>query len=147
MSSSQALDWRKLFDLSSEQNLEFSPPEVHGGSVIVKPPPEVFDEGIRRWKHLLVAQFLRRPPKFGSLQKLVDMLWSKQGAVEVKMRFLLKRDLAKLQVRLVLPFTWIIQRLTYAKVCVEISIDFEFLRFINVELRDGSFISIGVEVP
>ncbi|MBA0841755.1 hypothetical protein Goarm_001619 [Gossypium armourianum] len=38
------------------------------------------------------------------------------------------------------------QHLTYMHVCVEISVDFE-LFFINVELRDGSFVSIGVEVP
>ncbi|MBA0763322.1 hypothetical protein Gotri_012781 [Gossypium trilobum] len=76
MSSSQALDWRKLFDSPSDQSLVFFPPEVHGGSITVKPPAEVFDEGIRRWHHLLVAQFLGRPLNFRSLQKLVDMLWS-----------------------------------------------------------------------
>ncbi|MBA0550642.1 hypothetical protein Golob_021576, partial [Gossypium lobatum] len=80
---------RKLFDSFFEQNLEFSPPKVHGGSVIVKPPAE----------------------------KLVNMLWSKQGVIEVNM------------------------------VYVEISVDFEFPRFINIELSDGSFVSIRVEVP
>ncbi|MFQ6654717.1 hypothetical protein Gotur_025588 [Gossypium turneri] len=39
------------------------------------------------------------------------------------------------------------QLLAYAKVCVEIFVDFELPRFINIELSDGSFISIGVEVP
>ncbi|MBA0723534.1 hypothetical protein Golax_004108 [Gossypium laxum] len=39
------------------------------------------------------------------------------------------------------------QLLVYAKVCVEISVDFELPHFINVELCDGSFVSIGVEVP
>ncbi|MBA0844616.1 hypothetical protein Goarm_023328, partial [Gossypium armourianum] len=39
------------------------------------------------------------------------------------------------------------QRLVYAKVCVEISVDFELPHFINVELCDGYFVSIGVEVP
>ncbi|MBA0709275.1 hypothetical protein Golax_024315, partial [Gossypium laxum] len=38
------------------------------------------------------------------------------------------------------------QRLTYVKVCFEISVDFELPGFINVELHDGSFVSIRVEV-
>ncbi|PPD97255.1 hypothetical protein GOBAR_DD05727 [Gossypium barbadense] len=40
MSSSQALDWRKLFDSPSDQSLVFFPPEVHGGSITVKPLAE-----------------------------------------------------------------------------------------------------------
>ncbi|MBA0688267.1 hypothetical protein Goari_006069 [Gossypium aridum] len=39
------------------------------------------------------------------------------------------------------------QHVAYAKVCVEIFVDFELPCFINVELRNGSFVSIGVEVP
>ncbi|MBA0766084.1 hypothetical protein Gotri_015160 [Gossypium trilobum] len=53
MSSSQALDWMKLFYSSFEQSLDFFPPKVYGGSIVVKPPAEVFDEGFRggstRW--------------------------------------------------------------------------------------------------
>ncbi|MBA0556725.1 hypothetical protein Golob_026803 [Gossypium lobatum] len=40
-----------------------------------------------------------------------------------------------------------LQHLAYTKVCLEISIHFELPHFINVELSDCSFVSIGVEVP
>ncbi|KAK5792943.1 hypothetical protein PVK06_034076 [Gossypium arboreum] len=61
---------------------------------------------------------LMKPKNLSSAkqEKLVDMLWSKQRAVEVK------------------------------TVCVEISVDFELPHFINVELCDCSFVSIGVKV-
>ncbi|MBA0711736.1 hypothetical protein Golax_010886 [Gossypium laxum] len=39
-----------------------------------------------------------------------------------------------------------LQHLAYTKVCLDISIHFELPRFINVELHDCSFVSIGVEV-
>ncbi|KAK5811133.1 hypothetical protein PVK06_026455 [Gossypium arboreum] len=40
-----------------------------------------------------------------------------------------------------------LQRLAYVKVSVEVFVDFELPHFINVELRDGSLVFIGVEVP
>ncbi|MBA0845199.1 hypothetical protein Goarm_022516, partial [Gossypium armourianum] len=96
---------------------KFFRPKVHGGSVIIKPPAEVFDEGIRKWQHSLVAQFLSYTASTLSTPLYMDNITALQ------------------------------QRLAYAKVCVEISVDFELPRFINVELCDGSFVYIGVEVP
>ncbi|MBA0825948.1 hypothetical protein Goarm_010849, partial [Gossypium armourianum] len=40
-----------------------------------------------------------------------------------------------------------LQHLAYVKVCVEVTVDFKLPRFINVELRDDSFVFIRVEVP
>ena len=39
------------------------------------------------------------------------------------------------------------QRLAYAKVCVEIKDTMDIPRFIEVELRSGTFVSVNVEVP
>ncbi|KAK8576910.1 hypothetical protein V6N13_121909 [Hibiscus sabdariffa] len=39
------------------------------------------------------------------------------------------------------------QQLAYAKVCVEVSANFQIPKFINVKLRDGTIGSIDVEVP
>ncbi|MBA0814000.1 hypothetical protein Gohar_019851 [Gossypium harknessii] len=85
------------------------------------------------------------------------MLWSKQEAVEVKMlsrvplELFTQKGLSYITSALGAPIymnniATLQQCLIYTQVCVEISIDFELL-FINVELRDGSFVSIGVEVP
>ena len=36
---------------------------------------------------------------------------------------------------------------TYAKVCVEIEATMEIPYFIKVELRDGTFVSITIDIP
>ncbi|MBA0682690.1 hypothetical protein Goari_024386, partial [Gossypium aridum] len=85
MSSSQALDWMKLFYSSFEQSSDFFPPEVYGGSIVVKPPAEVFDEGFRGGNTHWWLNFL------GSLPILVIYRsWSicfgvNKGIAEVKM--------------------------------------------------------------
>ncbi|MBA0554068.1 hypothetical protein Golob_013197 [Gossypium lobatum] len=162
MSSSQPLDWRKLFDLPSDQSLVFFPPEVHGGSITVKPPAVVFDEGIRCWHHLLVAQFLGQPPNFHSLQKLVldHCPWHIQNKPMVLRKW--EPNLQRLDSPLTIcrigyiasalgtPFymdkiTTLQQRHAYVKVCFEISVDFEFPGLINVELHDGSFVLLELK--
>ncbi|KAA3470332.1 reverse transcriptase [Gossypium australe] len=106
MSSSQALDWRKLFDSSSEQKIGF---------------------------------FLDNMP-----------IWVRLGLVPLEL--FTQKGLSYIASVLGTPFymdniTTLQQRLACVKVvCLEISIDFELSRFINVELHDGSFVSIGVEV-
>ncbi|KAK8577610.1 hypothetical protein V6N13_027879 [Hibiscus sabdariffa] len=60
-----------------------SPTECEG-LITVKPPLEVFDEGIAEWQNSLVGQFIRGAPSFGALQKLVDTLWGKHSSIKVK---------------------------------------------------------------
>ena len=39
------------------------------------------------------------------------------------------------------------ERLTYANVCIKVEASMEIFHFIEVELNDGSFVSIFIEVP
>ncbi|KAA3482827.1 Geminivirus AR1/BR1 coat protein [Gossypium australe] len=151
-----SLDWRKFFYSSSEQSLEFFPSEAHGGSIAIKPPTKMFDEGIWRWQHSLVAQFLGQPPNFGSLQKLGSGSWplthpeQADGAEKlsrVPLELFPQKGFSYIASAFGTPLymdniTALLQHLAYAKICVEISVDFELPHFINVELRDCSFVSI-----
>ncbi|XP_039041212.1 uncharacterized protein LOC120179791 [Hibiscus syriacus] len=71
------MDWRSLFVGVEEQSLDFFPPECREGSMTVVPPNVVFEEGILEWKFSLVGQFIGSAPNFGSLQKLVEIVWGK----------------------------------------------------------------------
>ena len=77
-------DWRKLFAAASDQSLQFFPPKLHDGTVIVNPPTRIFEEGINCWKNAVVAQFIGRIPNFSLFQRLVNMLWGADGEVDIR---------------------------------------------------------------
>ncbi|KAE8654519.1 hypothetical protein F3Y22_tig00117048pilonHSYRG00574 [Hibiscus syriacus] len=85
MSGDAPTDWRKLFAAGIDQELEFFPPTVVEGSCVVKPPKELFEEGILDWKHALVGQFIGSAPSFSSIQKIVTLLWSKASPIKVSL--------------------------------------------------------------
>ncbi|KAK8651283.1 hypothetical protein V6N13_140891 [Hibiscus sabdariffa] len=62
------VDWRKLFV-----------------GVTVKPPAEVFEEGISEWRNSLIGQFIGAAPNFSALQRTVDALWGKNSLSKVSM--------------------------------------------------------------
>ncbi|XP_039036061.1 uncharacterized protein At4g02000-like [Hibiscus syriacus] len=69
------MDWRKLFQCSSNHQLQYFPPNERNGTLLVHPLPEVFEGGISEWKYSLVGQFLGSAPNFSSLQRIIDGLW------------------------------------------------------------------------
>ncbi|KAK8573931.1 hypothetical protein V6N13_096862 [Hibiscus sabdariffa] len=81
------------------QSLDFFPPVISTGSVAVKPPSEVFEEGILEWRFSLVGQFIGGSPNFSALQKLVNLTWGKIAPVENRPLLLRKWEpnLAKLE--------------------------------------------------
>ncbi|MBA0763323.1 hypothetical protein Gotri_012782 [Gossypium trilobum] len=69
----------------------------------------------------------------------------------VPLEFFTQKGLSYIASALGTPFymdniTTLQKRLAYVKVCFEISVDFVLPGFINIELHDGSFVSIRVEV-
>ncbi|PPR95488.1 hypothetical protein GOBAR_AA25196 [Gossypium barbadense] len=56
--SSQVMDWRKLFVANKDQSLQYFPPVNNNGSTMVAPPPEIFGAGVqRKTVKLLWAKF------------------------------------------------------------------------------------------
>ncbi|XP_039000816.1 uncharacterized protein LOC120126790 [Hibiscus syriacus] len=53
------------------------------GSLTVKPPKHIFEEGILEWRYALVGQFIGSTPNFGLLQKTIDLMWNKAALVKV----------------------------------------------------------------
>ncbi|KAK8700525.1 hypothetical protein V6N13_018919 [Hibiscus sabdariffa] len=182
-STATTIDWRKLFAASSDQSLEFFPPEISESELTVKPPKDFFDEGFHMWRNALVGQFISKPPNFSMMQKLVNFLWGKHGEVDNKPLILrrwepnmpsLNFDLEKILMWIHLTgiplelfskrglsyiasvigtplymdnVTGSRQRLAYAKVCVEISVNSCLPDSVNVVLGNGSLASVGVDVP
>ncbi|XP_039058910.1 uncharacterized protein LOC120202561 [Hibiscus syriacus] len=85
MSVGVATDWRSLFAAGNEQELDFFPPSEAAGLLVVKPPRDVFEEGILEWRHALVGQFIGSTSNFGLLQKTVDLMWGKAAPVKVSL--------------------------------------------------------------
>ena len=77
-------DWRKLFATNCDQTLQFFPPRITNGKIIVEPPFEIFEEGIKCWKNAIVAQFIGRAPNFSLFQKMAKVLWGADGDVDVR---------------------------------------------------------------
>ena len=52
--------------------------------MIVAPPDDIFEEGIDQWRNVIVAQFIGRIPNFSFFQKMVNILWGAEGAVDLR---------------------------------------------------------------
>lgn len=50
---------------------------------MVKPPKEVIQEGIQHWDSCLVGQIFRKNPKYSLVYNVANMLWGRDGSVEV----------------------------------------------------------------
>ncbi|KAK8615338.1 hypothetical protein V6N13_069113 [Hibiscus sabdariffa] len=126
---------------------------ISAGSIVVKPPSEVFEEGILEWRFSLVGQFIGGSPNFSALQELVNLMWGKIAPVEARMAELYsRRGLSYITSALGSPLymdtiTATRQRLEYARVCVEVSAGYVFLDSIDVVLQDGSIVLVYVTVP
>ncbi|XP_039009969.1 uncharacterized protein LOC120138595 [Hibiscus syriacus] len=84
-------------------------PAVIEGSCVVKPPKDVFEEGISEWKFAHVGQFIGSAPAFGSIQRVVSMLWGKASPIKHKPIFLRRWEpnLKELQFDLIRMPIWI----------------------------------------
>ncbi|KAK8714045.1 hypothetical protein V6N13_149247 [Hibiscus sabdariffa] len=50
----------------------------------LKPPIEVFDEGISEWRNSLIGQFIGATPNFSTLQRTVEALWGRDSLLQHK---------------------------------------------------------------
>ncbi|KAK8665140.1 hypothetical protein V6N13_005315 [Hibiscus sabdariffa] len=141
---SEQIDWRKLFVAASDKSLDFFPLVVSEDGVTITSPADVFDEGLQAWKYALVGQFVERAPNFSVLQKLAGILWGKHGDVERGLSYIASAIGIPLYMDSVAASK---QRLAYAKVCVEISIDSKLPRSVKVLLRNGSSAWVDVDTP
>lgn len=80
--SHNSAGWRSLFDESSNnQLLEYYKPTEIGGQKV--PPKEVIQEGIQHWDSCLVGQIFWKNPKYSLVYNVANMLWGRDGSVEV----------------------------------------------------------------
>ena len=77
-----ATDWRKLFSTAVDQTLNFYPPKRTNGKLIV--PSEVIAEGERQWRNAVVVQFIGKIPNFSFFQRMINVLWGKEGDVDLR---------------------------------------------------------------
>ena len=74
MDSKRKADWQKLFSTSFNQSMEYFPPQIENGQVIVAPLEDIFEKGINQWKDAIMAQFIGRIPNFSYFQHMVNIL-------------------------------------------------------------------------
>ena len=84
VANKNAIDWRKLFAASPDQSMQFYPPPVMNGQVLVSSPDDIFEEGIEYWKNAVIAQFIGRISNFSFFQKRVNVLWGEDGEVDFR---------------------------------------------------------------
>ena len=53
--------------------------------MLVSPPNDIFEEGIKYWKNAVIAQFISRIPNFSFFQKMVNVLWGADGEVDLRL--------------------------------------------------------------
>jgi hypothetical protein len=211
----ESQDWRQLFKTGKTAgSLEYHEPTRVNGHLLIQPPREVVEKGIRKWSSALIGQFLDKPLPFYVVKRAVDSLWEMYGKVDVSLlenglylsRFvdeqtrdtileeklwhfsnkpiilrrwspgmqLLKLSLASIPIWIKLHnlpleywdsdcLGYIVSgigkpicedsvtenhsRLRFARVLVEVYIDAEFPKEIEVIGLDGGILTIGVEYP
>ncbi|XVE55634.1 hypothetical protein DITRI_Ditri03aG0174400 [Diplodiscus trichospermus] len=84
MGSSSITDWRSLFSAAADQSLQFFPPQLVNGKLLVSPPAEVFKEGEYQWRNAIVVQFVGKISNFSIFQKLVNTVWVDSGKVDIR---------------------------------------------------------------
>ena len=78
-------NWRHLFKAgTSKEHMEYFAPESCEGNILVKPPKEVTEEGMNKWKDCLVGFSLERSLPFIVVKRFIDLRWRQLGGVEVK---------------------------------------------------------------
>ncbi|KAK8632392.1 hypothetical protein V6N13_072785 [Hibiscus sabdariffa] len=87
MGDSSTIDWRKLFAARSDQSLDiFFQPELREGVVTVKPPPEVFAEGLQTWRftlRLAYAKVCVEVSTTSSIPSFVDVILQNDFSVSI----------------------------------------------------------------
>ncbi|XVE83795.1 hypothetical protein DITRI_Ditri16bG0115700 [Diplodiscus trichospermus] len=106
-SFSEAKDWRKLFATSPDQALEFYPPKIVDGKIVVVPV----------WVHL---------------RNIPLELFTKAG-----LSYIASAIGSPLYMDRVSAYQ---QRLAYVKLCVEVDVNAEIPRFINVQMKNGQLV-------
>lgn len=76
--------WSNLFEGSIDPSMEYFPPNRTEGSIRVKPPVGVFEEGEQQWSNALVAQFLGAIPNLSAFQKTVNLLWGNGKEIDLR---------------------------------------------------------------
>ncbi|KAK8655823.1 hypothetical protein V6N13_108389 [Hibiscus sabdariffa] len=108
----------KTFSANEEHSLQFFPPLSKDGEVSVIPSPDVFDDGISR---ILPELFTRIGLSY--IASAIGVPLYMDSITDSR------------------------QRVAFAKVCVELPADAIIPKFVKVQIRDGSFVSIAVDVP
>ena len=85
-SSGKTLSWAdrvsKAPVLVAQKQMKFFEPSVEDSKVIVSPPPEIEEQGSKKWEHCLVGYFLDSKLPQGVVRSITLKLWAKQGLMD-----------------------------------------------------------------
>ncbi|XP_022769140.1 uncharacterized protein LOC111312792 [Durio zibethinus] len=77
--------WKSLFKSKTyDGSLYFFTSSCSNGKIVVKPSIKVIEEGINSRNNSLIVQFLGKAPNYSQFQKVVNLLWGKKCAMEIK---------------------------------------------------------------
>ncbi|TYK18951.1 uncharacterized protein E5676_scaffold418G00380 [Cucumis melo var. makuwa] len=99
--------WASLFGTSSEESLLYTLPKIIGDKIVVTPPEEVIDQGIKVWENSLVGQLIDSKLPYTVIQHLVEKIW---GKIEMPIITILENDLICFQFRRSKSVEWILSR-------------------------------------
>ncbi|KAG5565975.1 hypothetical protein RHGRI_001788 [Rhododendron griersonianum] len=130
-------------------DLQFFPPAIVNEKIVVQPPEEVVTLGNEKWKDCVVGYFIDRKLPFTTVKSIAEKIWAKFGLIDV-----LSNDegLSYVASALGRPLyadrmTETCKRLNYAKICVEIDVNYELLDSFDVVLANGDTFPIKVWHP
>ena len=85
-SSRKTLSWADRVSRTTvtapRKQLKFFEPTFEDSKVIVSPPPEIEEQGSKKWENCLVGYFLDSKLPQGVVRSIMLKLWAKQGLMD-----------------------------------------------------------------
>ncbi|XVE67086.1 hypothetical protein DITRI_Ditri08aG0131700 [Diplodiscus trichospermus] len=138
----RATNWRSLFSAVADQTLKYFPINLVNGKALIAPPQEIFEEGAVDIRPAGTNLFIVQFPNSEMRDKLSNIpleLFTQKGISYIASALGNPLYIDK--------FTASQQRLTFAKICVEINAKMEIPKMIDVVLQDGTIGQIYVDIP
>ncbi|KAF7129811.1 hypothetical protein RHSIM_Rhsim10G0103700 [Rhododendron simsii] len=164
-----ALSWKdkvSLPEVHSRMKLQYFPPAVEGETVRVSPPKHVETHGAEKWKDCIVGHFVDKILPYLAVRSIAFSIWRKYGLKEVLSNekgfffFQFGAEGAYRQISEGLSYiasaigkplyademTESARRISYAKICVEVSVHSELPHSIDLLTSAGARGSVQPEI-
>ena len=67
---------------TSRKQLKYFEPSIEASKVVVSLPPEIEEQGLKKWEHYLVGYFLDPKLPQSVVRSITMKLWAKQGLID-----------------------------------------------------------------